>query len=678
MRVKMVSLLLVLVLLVSGCSQTFEERYEEGEHLLRTRDYEGAIEIFEALLVEDDLNFDVWHDLVKALVRDEQLTKASVSLEGYYEKVKEDFDQNDALNYPNLLKDVMGYGYDIRSAGGTVGAWLDTLQPPMVNLENIAYELEMGDLIEIDVPEGMKVYWTLDGSDPDTKDDSQLYTEPLVANFEGEATLTVVAANDFGLEGPVNYTWLGVYKSPDALIPSLEAGAYEGPIVVFFPDYDYDSMDLYYTTDGSDPIDYGFYYEDTGIRLVGDEYTLRAVYYDYNTGGYSKETLVQYEVNNPFAVSEYTEITMVLFALDDMVVSEIDYAVEELNNMGEDYYIYSYQVDSYEALLDELSYGDVDVIYGSASYVEDFMVDDLIVPVNKLMTVAPETYLNDAMEAGLYDGEYYNLPVTINPNMMLYYNTLDAGDAYYAEIDTWDQLVDFANNGLAANNFLYPEDVIGEWLFGYYLGFGGSIQAIEGGFALDEQVMAEAMAFAYDLPTTYGLGFEGMDYVIYGEAIESGSASLVFADVAEINQYDYNYNYLPAGPMPMPKGGYSGAVNLVDGLMLTSASMGDTNKENLLKLLYDGLAKQTYVNYIAGYGESIPADPLVVDVDSLWLNGDYEDYEHAVTNNVTIPYTYDLIDLFDFMTAEMQEVLYNGADSEEAAKKVVEAFDGIE
>ncbi len=678
MRVKVLSLMLVLVLLVSGCSQSMVERYDEGEQLLRSRDYDGAIVIFEALLEEDGLNYDVWHDLVKALVRDRQWSKASDTLDKYYETVKDDFDNNSEVSYPGLLKDIMGYGFDIRSGGGNVDSWLDTLQPKMVNLENIPYDFELGDLIEVNVPTGMQVYWTLDGSDPDSSDESQLYTEPLAVNFEGEETLTVVAVNEFGLEGPTNTTWISVYKSPDALEPSVAAGSYDGPIVVYFPEYDYETMDIYYTTDGSDPIENGFYYEEAGIRLVGDSYTLRAVYYDYTTDDYSKETVVEYVVANPYELTEFTEITMVIFAMDELVASEIDYAVTELNNNGNDLYINSYTVASYEALVDELSNNTVDVVYGPAAYVEDLVANELIVPVTSLMDVDTDKYINNAMDAGLFTGDYYNLPVTINPNKMLYYNTIDAGEAYYADIDSWDQLVDFANNGISTYNFIYPENVIGEWLFGYYLGFGGTIEPIDSGFALNEKAMVDAMTFAYELPTTYGLGFEGMDDVIYTEAFEEGSASLIYADVSYVSQNDDYYTYIPAGQMPLPNGGYAGAVNLVDGLMLTPLMLDDMNRENLVKMLYDTLANQTYANYIAGYSESIPAVHFVADSENLWLDGEYEDYEHAITNNVTIPYTYELIDLFDVMTLEMQEVFYNDGNIEAAAKAVMDAFDGID
>lgn len=678
MRMNVLSLMLVMVLLVSGCSQSIEAQYQEGEQLLRNREYDSAIEIFEELLEVDPLNYEVWHDLMKALVRDQQLAKASDTLTKYFETVKEDYNKNEAVSYPSILKDIMGYAGDIISGGGQVASWIDTLQPAMVNLENVPYDLEMGDLIEIDVPQDMKVYWTLDGSNPNISDETQLYTEALVANFEGEKTLTVVAVNDFGLEGPVNYTWVAVYDSPEPLTPSLVGGTYDGPIVVFFPDYDYDTMDLYYTTDGSDPAEYGFYYEETGIRLVGDTYTLRATYYDYNTGDYSKETVVEYVVTNPYELDAYTEITMILFSLNEDVASEIEYTISDLNGMEGNYYINTFRMDDYGLLLDEISYGHVDAIYSSASLVEDFVGDDVIVPVNALMDLNGDSFINHAMDAGLYEGVFYNMPVSINPNMMLYYNTYETGDDYYADIDSWDQLIDFANNGTSSNNFIYPEDMIGEWLFGYYLGFGGTIESVEGGFVLDEDAMVQAMTFAYDLSETYGLGYKGMDAEAYYGAIEDGTATMIYGDVGHMVAYDYYNTYVPAGQMPLPKGGYAGAINLVDGLMLTKDLIGNTNRENLVKMVYDAMANQYYANYIAGYGEGIPAVLKAIDEDSLWLDGEYDDYEYAVMNNVTIPYTYKMYELFYYMTDEMQNLMINGGSPQESAKALVEAFDGVE
>lgn len=94
-----------------------------------------------------------------------------------------------------------------------------------------------------------KIYYTLDGSNPDEK--SEVYTSPLFLE-SGEYQVAAVFINDYGIKSDIARGWYVINLiEPDPPEVLLYSGTYRVPtkIEVIVPE----EGTVYYTTDGSDP-----------------------------------------------------------------------------------------------------------------------------------------------------------------------------------------------------------------------------------------------------------------------------------------------------------------------------------------------------------------------------------------------------------------------------------------
>ncbi len=655
--------------LFTGCVPSVEKQLEKAKELVKDKDYKEAIEIYEAILDENETEFEAWDGLVNAYMKDDEYEDADETLEEFFEAVKDDYEEDDEVDYDDWLEEINDYAMDILDEDEEVGDWFDELNPPMIDLSMVDYDQSIDEPIVLDIPKGLDVYYTLDGSDPSDKDDK--YKDGIEITEEGSYDLAVVAINEFGIEGYVNYIYINVYKMPDAPIVTTEPGTYNEEIILFVDNYDYDTMELYYTTDGTDPESYGmYYYEEDGIRLTSGDYQVRMYYYDYNSGTYSEEASFDYTINNPNAVSDSTDFNVAVFGVDDNTFYEVEYAINEIYYYEENMNVYPYQVTDLDSLMLDLESGYADAYYGPAMYVEDLAAYGLLADVENVISFDDYTYYNVAYDAGFYDGGYYTMPVTIDADNQLYVNIYDVADM---NIDSWDSLINAANNGYSSYNFLYPEDMGGYWLYSFYLGFGGYYDFDTNGmFVLDRQPLIDALTFAYDLPVTYQLGYEGMDFETYTTAISNNNVTMVIANPYYMSEYDYYDYYTPVGPMPLPNGEYFASVNNVNGLHINSQVTSDINKSAVARTVYKYIAQEYSVNYIAQYADGLPAITTAVDTDYLYLNGDLEDYEFAIDYNITAPYTYQLQTLHESMDYYLYEVLFNGMDIGLAADAIID------
>ena len=675
MKTKILGLLMVVVLLVSACSQSVSDQLAKGQDLLRNREYDAAIEIFEQIVEGDATQFDAWQSLVKAMIRDEQYAHAEEALEKYFKAIEGTYAENTDVENRDLIRSVVNFANDIQSEGERIGSWYDDLEVPYLDFYDISGTYDIGEAITLEAPEGITLYYTLDGSDPNPKDVTQKYTAPFVIEEEGEFTLYVVGVNKYGMESQSSYAWISSYDLPEALVPSMPGGSYDGPIQIYFEGFDYDTMDLMYSIDGSDPVSYGYYYDAySGIELSSGEYTLRASYYDYNTSQYSAETVEEYSVTNPYALSDYTEITVAIYDVHDWVGAEIEYAIDDINSSSSDGWVSYYYVYDFENLKQDLASGYAQMAYCPSRYVEFLAEDALIVPIDKAFSPVASDYYKDALEAGSYENEHYTLPVTIGPNMLLYYNTEDVGSDYYADIDTWQELVGVANEGSFNNNFIYTMDDAGEAVFSFYNGLGGTLDSSgTGGYNLDRETLVAAMELAQNLPTIYGLGYNGMDSLAYMDALELGNATMVYSTIDMIEAYNGSWYYTPSGPMPLPNGGYASSVNLVEGLHISPNVVGDADMVKLSQLVYKTLSEGSNVNYIAGYGEAIPAKISAANPEELYLYGYFDDYERAVMNNVTLPMNEKFDAMIRSISIGLYRVVYEGADMAGVVETIIES-----
>lgn len=669
MTKKLAIVLTLALLILTACVPSVEKQLEKAAQLVKERDYNEAIEIYEKILDEDETMYEAWDGLVKAYIKDDEYRDADKALEEFFEVIKDNYEQDDEVDYDDWLDEINDYANDILDEDEEVGDWFNELNPPTINLMDLAYDHDIESPIVLDVPKGMDVYYTLDGSKPDKRDDK--YGDGIKIDEEGEYILTVVAVNDFGIEGDESFTYVYVYAMPEAPVVNVDEGTYDNEVTLYVENYNYETMDLYYTLDGTDPQTNGYYYyEEDGIRLHNGDYEVRISYYDYDTGYYSKETVLNYNINNPNAVTEYTEFKVALFDVDYNTYNEVEYALYDIYTYEENIDVIVYEVYDLDTLMTDLESGYADAFYSHSMYVEDLAGLGLLADAEDIITFSDYDYYNLASDAGYYDGDYYTLPVTIDPDMQLYANTFDL---YEPQVETWEQMIEAANSGYSSYNFLYPEDIGGYWLYSFYLGYGGYYQFDEkGNFVIDRQPLIDALQFTYDLPVTYFLGYEGMDYDTYISSIENGDATLVLSNPWFINTYDYSENYMPLGPMPLPNGEYAASVNNVYGLHVNSMIAGDENKMKVSRVVYKYLAEDYYANYIASYTDGLPAIKSSLNADYLWLSGDVEDYEFAIDYNITVPYTYQLENVYEVMGYYMYEVFYNEMSIEEAADIIIE------
>ena len=675
MKTKILSALMVVVLLVSACSQSGIDQLDQGQELLRNREYDAAIEIFEGLTEEDAANFDAWHGLVKAMIRDNQYAHAEEALGQYFAAIESTYEANSDVENRDLMRDVVSFASTIQSEGERMGSWYKELEVPYLDFYDISGNYDLGQPITLEAPEGITLYYTLDDTQPDPREASQKYTSPIVLEEEGEFTLYVIGVNKYGMESDSSYAWISSYALPEALVPSVPSGSYEGPMQVFLEGYDYDSMDVMYTTDGSDPTSYGDYYDAyTGIELSHGDYSLRASYYDYNTGQYSAETNAEYVLTNPYALSAYTEINVAIYNVHDWVGTEIEYAIDDLNNNASDSWVGYYYVYDFEELKQDLASGYTQMVFAPSWVVESLVLDELIAPIDQNFMPNASDYYNNALEAGLYMGDHYTLPVSITPDMLLYYNAEDVGDDYAADIDTWEELITVANEGTYNNNFVYPMDEGGKALFSFYNGLGGSLEASgSGGYNLDAETLRAAMELAQNLANIYGLGYDGMDSNTYIDALEYGDSTMIYSSRDAFDAYNGSWYYTPSGPLPLPEGGYASGLNLVSGLHISPDAQADGDMLKLSQLIYKKLSEGTNANAIAGYGEGIPAKISAVNIDELYLYGSFDDYERAVLSNVTMPMNDKLETIIQSMSIGLYGVAFEGADLTSVIETIVES-----
>lgn len=676
MKKGIILLLTVLIFTLAACTASIEDQLDKANSYRRSKEYGKAEEVYKAILDEDASIYKAWDGLVKVYIKDDEYDEAEESLEAYFDLLKEDYESyniESEVDYEDLFEDIAKHAKDIIKEGESVGTWYDQLKIPNIDVSEIAYSQDIAVPIILEVPEGADVYYTIDGTNPNHK--STRYDDGMLFDEVGEYDVKVMAYNRFDMNGKISDFYINIYEKSKALEFSVEPGEYDESFTLYFNDYDYDTMDMSYTLDGTDPVEgdnYYYYYEEDGIYLKNGVYEIRATYYDYTTDSYSSETVGTYTINNKNAVNDYTELTLAIFGVENAAYV-IEEAMSDLYYGEDNMVVNTVTVDELDELFRLLKSGEVDLVYSEAEYVEDMSAENLLGDVEALMDIKSIDYYSEAYEAGAYKDNYYTLPVLISPSSMLYYQ---GDDSYEMTIDTWEALIEIANNGTSTYNFLYPEDNGGSYLYSFYQGFGGTYEIdAEGHGILDPEPLKVALKFAYDLTPTYGLGYEGMDYETYITAFENNYATLILSNNFDQQAYDYDidyYNdYTATGLMPLPSGMYASSINFVSGLHITPGILEDENKAAAARTAYRYLTDKYYVNYMAAIENAVPAIKSSVDRDELYLVGKFENYENAIIMNKTVPYTYATINTYSIMSKNLSEVLYSGLTIDEAVENIV-------
>ena len=677
MKKRLFVALLAAVLLITACVPSIKKDLDKAEDLVKDEEYKDAIKIYEKILDKDETQYEAWNGLVEVYIEDKEYKDADEVLEDYFKVVKDEYEEDEDIDYDDLLKEIQDYGKDILDEDEEVGDWYEELNPPMIDLSEINPNHSIDEPLELDVPKDVDVYYTLDGSKVSDKDDK--YKKKGIEFEEaGAIVLTVVAINEFGIKGKENSIELSIYGEGNEntggvlkpLIPSTLPGTYEGPITIYFNGYE--DVDIYFTLDGRDPMNGELYYlPDEGINLVKGDYELKVIYYDIETDTYSDEMVFNYVVEHKSAITvdEPTEFVIGIYEVGESAYNQLYTDMQDIMYLEENVTLSIEKLDDISEVASALEIGEIDAYYGPADYVEDLAYLDLIAPINSVIDLEDYIYYNNAPEAGEYKDQYFTMPVVIRPWLQLY---VYSDDVTSVDIDTWDKLISVANEGKSTYNFLWPEDEMGDIIFGIYLGQGGRYEkGLDGQFILDQEILTSAIKLTREISSTYGLGYSGMNYDTYAEAIRNTNVTMVLSNDWVMIEEDMVGNYVTVGLMPLPDNRFIRSINSVDGFHINDLIIDDINKMQVARMVYEYVGNSERANYISSDSSSIAAIKTVAKDELTWLLGGFLAYERAVNGNITAPITYQFIDVYDNISYYYREVIEGSKTAEEAAKAII-------
>lgn len=658
---KVLGLMMVIILtsfMLSGCAST-EKQLEKAAGYVSDKEYEKAVTIYNKLIKKSETNYDAWIGLAKAYIKSDDLKEADKTLSDLFDIVKDNYDPEDEkVDYESVLKNMKKLGATLLKEE-EVGEWYAELNPAAQDVSTLLSTYDLGAKITFEVPEGLELYYTIDGKDPSKK--GIQYKDGIELTSEGAIELRIVLMNSFNLTGDESTASFSVYDAPPAPVPDQLAGDYEGPLTILFKDFDSENFDIYYTTDETDPGTAGFTYDpEVGVVLESGSITLRAVMYSYEQDKYSDLFEGIYNVKNPYSEIN-TSLTLAVAGVSQAVYDEISTIIGTLSstypNIEIDLSYYEYTEDIDIA---------ADLIYTGATYAEDFAQDQSVLEVNEVMDLSDIRFLKDALEGGNYMGKYYCLPVTIEPEMMLYANKNTD-----QPFDTFEAFTQGVSVGDGQYGFLYPTDY-GDFLMGIYYGLGGAVlDTANEKIAIDATALTNAIQFVKDLTATYGLGVEGMDTKFVDDALYAYSVNYAIA-----GDWVYNdYYYYPNGKMPLPGGKFAQYYNTVNGLFLSSTMAQEDQKKMAAILIYNTLANTgENVYWIAAAEHALPANADFIDSTYLYENMTSSQLEEVINNNITAIQTYSLYALYDIISTEMTSMLTTNDTAANVANKIIAAW----
>lgn len=682
---KILSILLVLVLIISltACKrETTEDKISRAEDLIDDEKFDDARDLLEEIMdSEDVMEFDglilqAWNLLVETDIEEEEFKDAEKTLEKYYEFV---LDNKDDIDVDEAIDAITDYAKDLKKEEVEFGKWYSELMPDAPDLSSVMSVYIIGESLELDIPDGMEMLYTMDGSDP-TKDGNE-FKDAIAFDEEGvDLLLTAVYRNELGIYGDATTVWLSIVRedapedivddidpdNPDGdvadqgpveLVPvevDLASGNYEGITDLKVTNYDLENSEnitIYYTYDGQDPSVAGNYYW-SSITLTAGEYTIGLCAYNYDTGEYSEPSYFEYYIQNDDAIK------VGFYDIPTKVITRYRYLFDTLA--------------WYDIIVEPIIYNDLaevnpldlpDAVITYATYAEDMAPFGVITDVSKLVDFNDYDYYADALEAGYYDDTYYVLPLTIKPEYLLF------GDYTFDNPPTWEELQ--GEPDWSDYRMIYGADNP-RLLLGIYYGLGGEpIDTINGNVQLNRDILIEAIQLVIDMPSQ-GIGTELYPYdIAYNEMIDyNAEVALLFND-SEPDDYSYALNAI--GGMPLPDGGQAKYYNLVTGMMISSTTAVNPNRLAKVLEFYDALATNEYdLNGISDVEESLPVFYHQAMTGNSYSDIEEYQYVEIVENGITTIRSLVLFDLYDSMIAPLAEIL-NGASAASIADAIISA-----
>ena len=254
-RILLAVMFLILAALIGGIVLIYKNSYNgivsAGNKALERQEYSEASSAFQRAIGKNKERPEAYTGLSRVyLARNDQDAAESVFLDAIEEQAGNsdlygaciDFyiDTKQQMEIPGLLDEATD---QVREA---LSEYIIDVPEFSLDAKETYEEVQQ---LTLTAGKGLTIYYTVDGSDPDTG--STKYTEPIQLD-EGETTVTAIAVNKNGIPSmPEAKEYVIELPIEDAPAVSPSTGQYEAAtsIEVKVPD----GYEAYYTTDGSDP-----------------------------------------------------------------------------------------------------------------------------------------------------------------------------------------------------------------------------------------------------------------------------------------------------------------------------------------------------------------------------------------------------------------------------------------
>jgi len=164
---KMIIVLFSLVLVLSACSLFSKPSVESAEKLAKDGKVDEATDMLEALIDEDDKNFELYLSLADVYMDDEDYRNVDRTLEDLSELIEDEFDDDDD-DVLDALDDLLDFAKDLNKEGEPVGDWfVEFVETPDI----MGLDLNLSKVLDTEEKDDAKVT-PKDDSKDETIDDS--------------------------------------------------------------------------------------------------------------------------------------------------------------------------------------------------------------------------------------------------------------------------------------------------------------------------------------------------------------------------------------------------------------------------------------------------------------------------------------------------------------------------
>ncbi len=301
-----------------------------GYEAYDSREYDKAIANFEKALTYDEGKkaSDVNINMMLYLFECYKATDADNEAEAILRKVLE-LDADNENAYGNLVdiyserKDYEGlyalYTDALKTENSRVMEFFSKYISPAPSATPEGGAFSDDQKIFLTAPEGCKIYYTTDGSDPKTSSGSKIFSDRIEAGA-GTTLIKFYSVNEYGFESDVIEAEYTVsYEGPAVpkISPQETTFKQSSKVVVTISNIE-QGCKVYYTMDGNMPTEYSTEYSKTPIELPAGTTILTVLVVDEHgmTSTASRTYNVQY-------ISKYTEKEAEQFIWEELELQEI-------------------------------------------------------------------------------------------------------------------------------------------------------------------------------------------------------------------------------------------------------------------------------------------------------------------------------------------------------------------